>query len=139
MFSPNKFQKAVIDIHETNALVLAAPGCGKTEILSQRIIKAHKDYNVAYEDMICLTFTNRASREMKNRIKEVLGNEASGLFVWLSKQHQNGHVYGDPTLYRIGLAISVPVLPISDAVHCIRPCKYVHPSPQVRASEIGFI
>lgn len=81
MFSPDKFQKAVIDIHETNALVLAAPGCGKTEILSQRIIKAHKDYNVAYEDMICLTFTNRASREMKNRIKEVLGNEASGLFV----------------------------------------------------------
>ena len=42
-------------------------------------------------------------------------------------------------LYRIGLAISVPVLPISDAVHCNRPCKYVHPSLQVRASEIGFI
>ena len=81
MFSPDKYQKAVIDIHGTNALVLAAPGCGKTEILSQRIIKAHKDYNVAYEDMICLTFTNRASREMKNRIKDVLGNEASGLFV----------------------------------------------------------
>ena len=75
-------------------------------------------------------------------------------------------------LYRIGLAISVPVLPISDAVHCNRSCsalqpplqctasvlavhcilqastsnlsrKYVHPSPQVRAtvlastSEIG--
>ena len=62
-------------------------------------------------------------------------------------------------LYRIGLAISVPVLPISDAVHCnrscsalqpplqctasvlastcIRPRKYVHPSLQVRASEIG--
>ena len=66
-------------------------------------------------------------------------------------------------LYRIGLAIAVPVLPISDAVHCnrscsalqpssqctassmlvlatfpastcIRPRKYVHPSPQVRAT-----
>ena len=64
-------------------------------------------------------------------------------------------------LSRIGLAISVPVLPISDAVHCNRSrsalhpplqctasvlavhClfsrKYVQPSPQVRASEIGFI
>lgn len=81
MFNPDEYQKTVINLYDANALVLAAPGCGKTEILSQRIIKAHRDYGVAYEDMICLTFTNRASREMKNRIKDVLGNEASGLFV----------------------------------------------------------
>ena len=59
-----------------------------------------------------------------------------GLVVWLSKQHQNGHVYGDPTLYRIGLAISVPVLPISDAVHCNRLCSALHPSSQCTASSM---
>lgn len=81
MFNPDEHQKAVINLYGTNALVLAAPGCGKTEILSQRIIKAHREFGVSYEEMICLTFTNRASREMKNRIKDTLGNEASGLFV----------------------------------------------------------
>lgn len=42
-------------------------------------------------------------------------------------------------LFRIGLTISVPVLPISDASTCNRSRKYVHPSPQVRASKVGFI
>ena len=81
MFNPDEHQKAVINLYGTNALILAAPGCGKTEILSQRIIKAHREFGVSYEEMICLTFTNRASREMKNRIKDTLGNETSGLFV----------------------------------------------------------
>ena len=60
-----------------------------------------------------------------------------GLVVWLSKQHQNGHVYGDPTLYRIGLAISVPVLPISDAVHCNRSCSALQPPLQCTASVLA--
>ena len=75
--------------------------------------------------------------------------------------NDDSYVWWSDILYRIGQAISVPVLPISDAVHCNRsrsalhpylqctaflnastcnrPRKYVHPSLQVRASEIGFI
>ena len=50
-------------------LVLAPPGCGKTDILAERIVEAKKK-GVNFENMLCLTFTNRASRGMKNRIKE---------------------------------------------------------------------
>ena len=39
-------------------LVLAPPGCGKTDILSERIVRA-KQQGVGFEDMLCLTFTNR--------------------------------------------------------------------------------
>ena len=46
-------------------------------------------------------------------------------------------MYGDPTLYRIGLAISVPVLPISDAVHCNRSCSALQPPLQCTASVLA--
>ncbi|WP_028898081.1 3'-5' exonuclease [Prevotella sp. HUN102] len=52
-------------------LVLASPGCGKTHILAERIKYAHGQ-GVKYEDMLCLTFTNRAAREMINRIASVV-------------------------------------------------------------------
>ncbi len=66
-------QQKVIDFIGGKAIVLAAPGCGKTEILSQRIMKAHTDYGISYEDMLCVTFTNRAAREMKKRVSSVAG------------------------------------------------------------------
>lgn len=61
-------------------LVLAPPGCGKTDILSERIVRA-RESGVAFEDMLCLTFTNRASRGMKNRVMEIVGEEACNIFV----------------------------------------------------------
>ena len=64
---PDPDQQAVIDIDQGRHLVLAPPGCGKTFILSQRVIQAHAR-GVDYNDMVCLTFTNRASRAMRERI-----------------------------------------------------------------------
>lgn len=61
-------------------LVLASPGCGKTDILSERIVMA-KQQGVSFDDMLCLTFTNRASRGMKNRVMEKVGEDAKGIFV----------------------------------------------------------
>ena len=61
-------------------LVLAPPGCGKTDILSERIIRA-KDNGVAFEDMLCLTFTNRASRGMCDRVKQKMREDACNIFV----------------------------------------------------------
>ncbi len=75
-------QSAVVRFTGGTALVLAAPGCGKTEILSHRILMARQIYNVPFSDMACITFTNRASREMRERIRKIVGDEAlSELFV----------------------------------------------------------
>ena len=54
-------------------LVLAPPGCGKTQILTERIRRAHAD-GVAYADMLCLTFTNRAARGMSERMAQHIGD-----------------------------------------------------------------
>ena len=66
-------QKRIIDLQGGRHLVLAPPGCGKTFILAERVIKAHA-HGVDYKDMICLTFTNRASRGMRDRISQRTGN-----------------------------------------------------------------
>lgn len=74
-------QLEVIRFNNGHALVLGAPGCGKTDILSVRVLFSHQVYNVNYKDMLCLTFTNRASREMKERIKKTVGDVMEDLFV----------------------------------------------------------
>lgn len=64
---PDPDQQEIINLDRGRHLVLAPPGCGKTFILSQRVIHAHA-HGVDYSDMLCLTFTNRASRAMRERI-----------------------------------------------------------------------
>lgn len=64
---PDPDQQAIIHLDQGRHLVLAPPGCGKTFILAQRVIHAH-NHGVDFADMLCLTFTNRASRAMRERI-----------------------------------------------------------------------
>jgi DNA helicase-2/ATP-dependent DNA helicase PcrA len=80
-FIPDASQQALIDYKDGYALVLAAPGCGKTEILSHRVLKAHTEYGVPYSDMLCVTFTNRACRDMKKRILETIGESPDDLYI----------------------------------------------------------
>ena len=74
-------QLKVINIESDYNMVLAGPGCGKTDILAERIAKAYESGNVELSDMLCLTFTNRAARGMYDRIKQRLGDDSSDLFV----------------------------------------------------------
>lgn len=73
-------QKKVIEADGGYFLVLAPPGCGKTELLTHRILNAHEK-GVDYNDMLCLTFTNRAARGMRDRIREASPEPCEGLFV----------------------------------------------------------
>lgn len=74
-------QLEVIRFNNGHALVLGAPGCGKTDILSYRVLLSNQAYKINFIDMLCLTFTNRASREMKERIKMTVGDVMGELFV----------------------------------------------------------
>lgn len=66
-------QREVVKASGGYHLVLAPPGCGKTHTLTERICYAH-DRGMDYSDMLCLTFTNRASREMLGRISSRIGD-----------------------------------------------------------------
>ena len=79
-FSPTAEQQQVIGLENGRYMVLGNPGCGKTELLTRRIIRAAQQ-GTPYEHMLCLTFTNRASREMKERIAQKISDNTDSLFV----------------------------------------------------------
>ena len=77
--------------------MLAPPGCGKTDILTERVVHAHEQ-GVEYRDMLCLTFTNRAAKGMAQRIADRTGNPVpDDLFVG------NIHRYCSQLLFNEGI------------------------------------
>lgn len=73
-------QRAAICIDTGSHLVLAPPGCGKTDILAERVAYALSKGTLA-ANMLCLTFTNRAARTMQERLHRRLGSVPGSLFV----------------------------------------------------------
>jgi DNA helicase-2/ATP-dependent DNA helicase PcrA len=71
----NKQQKKAVDTIDGPLLVIAGPGSGKTEILSLRVGKILQESQVLASDILCLTFTEAASVNMRNRLTKLIGQE----------------------------------------------------------------
>lgn len=66
-------------------LVLAGPGSGKTRVLTYRIAYLIGALNVPAYRILAVTFTNKAARQMENRVQKLIGEQVSGL--WLGTFH----------------------------------------------------
>jgi len=82
----NKNQKeAIIDL-EGPCLIVAGAGSGKTRVLTSRVVHIIKEKKAWPNQILCVTFTNKAAREMQNRIAGSLGEKISSL-PWLGTFH----------------------------------------------------
>ena len=77
-------KKGVINV-EGPCMIIAGAGSGKTRVLTYRITHLIKAHNVDPFNIMALTFTNKAAREMQKRIEEKVGNEAKNL--WMGTFH----------------------------------------------------
>lgn len=68
-------QKKAIDLRNSNLLVSAAAGSGKTAVLVERIINIVKDDKIDIDKLLIVTFTNAAANGMKQKIQKALTKE----------------------------------------------------------------
>jgi len=66
-------------------LVLAGPGSGKTRVLTYRVAYLIAALGIPPYQILAVTFTNKAAREMENRVSTLLGGQTNGL--WLGTFH----------------------------------------------------
>ena len=81
----NKQQRIATTHTQGPILIIAGAGSGKTRVLTYRIAYLLHQRLARAQEVLALTFTNKAAREMKERIKALIGDEASKL--WMGTFH----------------------------------------------------
>lgn len=84
----NKEQRQAVETTEGPLLVLSGAGTGKTRVLTTRIAYILQQRKAMPWQILAVTFTNKASKEMKERLEKMIGADAFS--VWLGTFHSIG-------------------------------------------------
>jgi DNA helicase II / ATP-dependent DNA helicase PcrA len=82
----NPAQRAAVEALDGPVLMLAGAGTGKTKALTARIVHLLRMGRARPNEILSVTFTNKAAREMKNRVGRLLGDVAEGM-AWMGTFH----------------------------------------------------
>ena len=72
----NTNQKRAVEYLDGPLLVLAGPGTGKTQLLSEKVAYILKNTDTNAENILCLTFTDSGAKNMRERLKTIIGKDA---------------------------------------------------------------
>ena len=82
----NNAQKEAVLCLDGPLLIVAGAGSGKTKVLTSRIAHIINEKKAFPNQILSVTFTNKAAKEMQNRVSSILNSEATGL-PWLGTFH----------------------------------------------------
>ena len=82
----NNAQKEAVTHLDGPLLIVAGAGSGKTKVLTTRIANIIKEKKAYPNQILAVTFTNKAAKEMQTRVSKILGSSATGLS-WLGTFH----------------------------------------------------
>ena len=114
----NKEQKEAVQHTEGPLLIMAGAGSGKTRVLTHRIAYLIKEKSVAPRNILAITFTNKAAREMKSRVSRLVGPE--GDYMWVSTFHSMCVRILRRDIDRIGYNSNFTILDSSDQLSVIK-------------------
>jgi len=100
-------------------LVLAGAGTGKTRVLTTRIAHILREKRAWPSEILAVTFTNKASREMKERIGKLVGSGVEGM-PWLGTFHSIGARMLRKHAELVGLSSDFTILDTDDQIRLIK-------------------
>ncbi|WOV86691.1 DNA helicase PcrA [Sporosarcina oncorhynchi] len=115
----NPEQTRAVKTTEGALLIMAGAGSGKTRVLTHRIAYLIVEKNVYPSNILALTFTNKAAREMRDRIDGLLG-PGTGERMWVSTFHSMCVRILRRNVDRIGISKNFTILDSSDQLTAVK-------------------
>ena len=97
----NERQKEAVITTEGPVLVIAGAGSGKTKVLTTRIAYLNENKKVNSENILAITFTNKAAKEMKDRVSNILKRDVRRMHI------STFHSFGVEILREYGYLVNI--------------------------------
>ncbi len=114
----NEAQRDAVEATDGPVLVLAGAGTGKTRVLTTRFAHILLSGKAFPNQILSVTFTNKAAREMRDRVAKILGQPAEGL--WLGTFHALSARMLRRFAERVGLTSSFSILDTDDQLRLLK-------------------
>ena len=115
----NPEQRQAVETLDGPVLVLAGAGTGKTRVLTVRIAHILSLGRARPGEILAVTFTNKAAREMKHRVGEIVGQVVEGM-PWLGTFHSIGVKILRRHAELVGLKSDFTILDVDDQVRLLK-------------------